>query len=69
MAAGMLMPMVRFAVDPVLQTAEERRFHSDTQKSGDITEEPERVDFTYEQVDAWYKSEVTNTAWVYKDGR
>ncbi|MDF2636646.1 MAG: menaquinol-cytochrome reductase, partial [Pelosinus sp.] len=26
-----------------------------------------RVDYTYEQVDAWYKSDVTETAWVYKD--
>ena len=23
---------------------------------------------TFEQVDAWYKSEITNAAWVYKNG-
>ena len=32
-----------------------------------LTDEPVRVDFTFEQKDAWYESDVTNTAWVYKD--
>ncbi|EAZ83470.1 QcrA, partial [Bacillus sp. B14905] len=27
-----------------------------------------KVDFSYEQVDAWYKSQVTDVAWVYKSG-
>ncbi|MCH4825137.1 ubiquinol-cytochrome c reductase iron-sulfur subunit [Planococcus halocryophilus] len=68
MAAGMLMPMVRFAVDPVLQQKEGSDYVLTDQAVADITEEPVRVDFTYEQTDAWYKSEVTNSAWVYKDG-
>ena len=33
MAAGMLMPMVRFAVDPVLKAEEARRFHRNKAKS------------------------------------
>jgi menaquinol-cytochrome c reductase iron-sulfur subunit len=68
MAAGMLMPMVRFAVDPVLKAEEGGDFVATKQKVSEITEEPVRVDFTFKQKDAWYESEVTNTAWVYKDG-
>lgn len=68
MAAGMLMPMVRFAVDPLLQTKVDGDFVLTSQKIADITEEPTKVDFTFEQTDAWYKSDVTETAWVYKSG-
>ncbi|MBK3496733.1 ubiquinol-cytochrome c reductase iron-sulfur subunit [Viridibacillus sp. YIM B01967] len=68
MAAGMLMPMVRFAVDPVLQKKEGGDFILTKQKISELTEVPVKVDFTFEQVDAWYKSNVTNTAWVYKEG-
>ncbi|PLR99734.1 ubiquinol-cytochrome c reductase iron-sulfur subunit [Bacillus sp. T33-2] len=67
MAAGMLMPMVRFAVDPVLKANAAGDFIATNKKVADITEEPTRVDFTFKQVDAWYESDVTNTAWVYKD--
>lgn len=67
MAAGMLMPMVRFAVDPVLQHKGESDFIPTKQKISEITEVPTRVDYTFEQVDAWYTSEVTGSAWVYKD--
>lgn len=68
MAAGMLMPMVRFALDPVLQQHDSGDFVPTSQKIADLTETPVKVDFTFEQVDAWYKADVTNTAWVYKDG-
>jgi menaquinol-cytochrome c reductase iron-sulfur subunit len=67
MAAGMLMPMVRFAIDPVLKADASGDYIPTTQKIADLTSEPKRVDFTFEQVDAWYTSEVTGTAWVYKD--
>lgn len=71
MAAGMLMPMVRFAIDPVLRADEGGDFIATSQKVADITAEPVRVDFSFKQKDAWYESEVTNTAWVYKgeDGK
>lgn len=67
MAAGMLMPMVRFAVDPVLQKQEGGGFIATPQKVAEITEVPTRVDFTFTQKDAWYESDVTNSAWVYKN--
>lgn len=68
MAAGMLMPMVRFAVDPILQKKGDGDFVQTAQKISELSNEPTRVDFSYEQVDGWYTSEVTNSAWVYKDG-
>lgn len=68
MAAGILLPMVRFAIDPALQVKAEGNFVQTSMKIADITEEPTKVDFTFEQVDAWYKSDVTESAWVYKDG-
>ncbi|HSI68141.1 MAG TPA: ubiquinol-cytochrome c reductase iron-sulfur subunit [Planococcus sp. (in: firmicutes)] len=68
MAAGMLMPMVRFAVDPVLQATGLGDFVMTDKRADDVTEEPERIDFTYEQVDAWYTSDVTMSAWVYREG-
>ncbi|HEY4552765.1 MAG TPA: ubiquinol-cytochrome c reductase iron-sulfur subunit, partial [Bacillaceae bacterium] len=67
MAAGMLMPMLRFAVDPVFKAEAAGDFKMTDKKIADITEEPVRVDFSYEQKDAWYTSEVTQTAWVYKN--
>ncbi|HJV16068.1 MAG TPA: ubiquinol-cytochrome c reductase iron-sulfur subunit [Bacillales bacterium] len=67
MAVGMLMPMVRFAVDPVLKGDATGDFIATNQKVSDITDEPVRVDFTFKQKDAWNESEVTNTAWVFKD--
>lgn len=68
MAASMLMPMARFAVDPILQKKAGGDFVPTDKKVSELSETPVKVDFTFEQVDAWYKSDVTNTAWVYKDG-
>ena len=61
------MPMVRFAVDPVLKAKEGGDLIATSQKVSEITDKPVRVDFTYKQKDAWYESDVTETAWVYKD--
>lgn len=67
MAAGILAPMVRMAVDPILQESS----HGDLANVGlsvdDITNEPQRVDWTVDQVDGWYESEVSKTAWVFMD--
>ena len=69
MASGMLMPMVRFAVDPVLQQSGGGDFIPTPQKVDELTEMPVRVDYTIkDRKDGWYKSDVSNTAWVYKDG-
>jgi menaquinol-cytochrome c reductase iron-sulfur subunit len=66
MAAGMLMPMVRFAIDPVLKPGQEHEMVQ-VVKVDDITNEPQRFDFKVHQVDAWYESDVPVSAWVYKD--
>ena len=69
MASAMLMPMVRFAIDPVLQTSDGGDYVSTQYKADDLTETPVRVDFTIKDVeDAWYKFDEANTAWVYKEG-
>lgn len=69
MASAMLMPMVRFAIDPVLQAGGEGDFIPTPQKVDDLSETPVRVDFTIkDRKDGWYKSDVSNTAWVFKEG-
>ncbi|WP_066193227.1 MULTISPECIES: QcrA and Rieske domain-containing protein [Gracilibacillus] len=67
MAAGMLAPMVRFAIDPVLEASGGTDMQAVVDVS-EITEEPQRFDWTFEQVDAWYTSDTTKSAWVYMDG-
>lgn len=68
MAAGVLLPNLRFAIDPVLQT---KAAAGDMANVGlsvdDITDEPQRVDWEVEQVDGWYKSNINRTAWVFED--
>ena len=68
MASSLLMPMVRFAVDPALQVSADSDFIVTDQLASELTAEPIRVSFSYEQQDAWYTSEVTNDAWVYREG-
>ncbi|MEK3886038.1 QcrA and Rieske domain-containing protein [Bacillus sp. FSL K6-3431] len=67
MAAGMALPMLRFAIDPVLTAEASGDFKMTEKKIADITAEPVRVDFKYEQVDAWHTAETTQMAWVYKN--
>lgn len=67
MAAGMLAPMLRMAVDPVLQPSASGDLINVGISVDDLTDEPQRVDWKVDQVDAWYESEVEQTAWVYKD--
>lgn len=66
MAAGMLMPMVRFAVDPVLKPSAEQDLVQ-VVSVDEITNEPKRFDFKIDQIDAWYESVEPRSAWVYKD--
>ncbi|WP_010284163.1 QcrA and Rieske domain-containing protein [Bacillus timonensis] len=65
MAAGMLMPMVRFAIDPLLQPEAEQDMVQ-VVSVDKITNEPQKFDFKVNQVDAWYESDVPYSAWVYK---
>ncbi|WP_209122610.1 ubiquinol-cytochrome c reductase iron-sulfur subunit [Alkalihalobacillus sp. BA299] len=67
MAAGMIMPMARFALDPALKVGAEGDLVAVAQVD-EITEEPQRFNFKFEQVDAWYTSEVTRSAWIFKKG-
>ncbi|WP_339214888.1 ubiquinol-cytochrome c reductase iron-sulfur subunit [Ornithinibacillus sp. FSL M8-0202] len=67
MAAGLLAPMLRMAIDPVLQPPGEGDFVNVGLAVEDITTTPQRVDWQIEQVDGWYESQPTRTAWVYKD--
>ena len=63
LAATILTPLVRFAIDPALKAQDE----SDSVPVGDINEfgpEPTKVDFKVKQVDGWYESEVPQTAWI-----
>ncbi|WP_019242013.1 MULTISPECIES: ubiquinol-cytochrome c reductase iron-sulfur subunit [Bacillus] len=69
MAAGMIMPMVRFAVDPVLKGGSDGSFVPTKVKESELTEEPQKVSFTVEQKDGWYDSEETRIAWVFKDDK
>jgi menaquinol-cytochrome c reductase iron-sulfur subunit len=63
LAAGMLVPMVRFAVDPALTGAGK----SEMVKIGAVDQfgpEPIEVKFRVNQVDGWYESQQTLVAWV-----
>ncbi|KPD00819.1 hypothetical protein LR69_00901 [Geobacillus sp. BCO2] len=65
MAAGMLMPMLRFAFDPLLkdEAGTDMVAVADVKE---ITTEPKRFDFKVKVKDAWYESEEPKSAWVYK---
>ncbi|MBC5637063.1 ubiquinol-cytochrome c reductase iron-sulfur subunit [Ornithinibacillus sp. BX22] len=67
MAAGLLAPMLRMAIDPVLQPPSDGDYVNVGLAVEDITTTPQRVDWQIEQVDGWYESQPTRTAWVYKD--
>ena len=68
MAAGVILPMGRFALDPLFQEDAAGSMITTSVSADDITEEPVKVDFSYEQQDGWYESEVTDFVWVYRDG-
>lgn len=67
MAAGVLVPMLRFAVDPVLQPSSKGDFVNVGLAVEDITSEPQRIEWQVVQEDAWNKSEVTKVAWVFRN--
>ncbi|RDW19062.1 menaquinol-cytochrome C reductase [Oceanobacillus arenosus] len=67
MAAGLLVSPIRMAIDPVLKKTAAGDYANAGISVDDITTEPQRVDWTIEQVDGWYQSKPSKTAWVYKD--
>jgi menaquinol-cytochrome c reductase iron-sulfur subunit len=66
MAANTVIPMVRFAVDPILQTSGESGWVKVVAES-DIKAEPQSFTFKVHQVDGWYESDVELSAWIAKE--
>lgn len=66
MAAGAVLPMVRFAVDPILQKRGEGEFVKVVEESK-ITNEPQEFTFELQQQDGWYLSTATLVAWIRKN--
>lgn len=66
MMGGVALPMVRFAVDPILQNKGEGTFVKVVEASK-ITNEPQEFTFELQQQDGWYLSTATLTAWIRKD--
>lgn len=69
LASGMLFPMVRFAIDPVLKKGAGSEFIETTMTEAEITDSPKAVKFTIHRKDGWYqppKGE-EQTAWVFKE--
>ncbi|MBO8162980.1 MAG: ubiquinol-cytochrome c reductase iron-sulfur subunit [Brevibacillus sp.] len=65
LAAGMITPMVRFAIDPMLKATG----GGDKVAVGSVDDfgsEPKRVEFKLHTKDGWYESESTLVAWVRK---
>lgn len=67
MAATVMVPMLRFAVDPVLQPSKSGEFHNVGVDVSDLTSNPQRVEWVVEQEDGWVKRKVTKVAWVFQD--
>lgn len=67
MAAGIVVPMLRMTIDPVLQPSTSGDFVNVGLAIEDITSDPQRVEWTVNQVDGWYESSVTKVAWVFKN--
>lgn len=68
MAAMTVIPMLRFAVDPLLQPKEVGEWVKVVEVSK-ITNEPQEFTFSRLQIDGWYKSTPDFTAWISKDSK
>lgn len=66
MIGGAALPMVRFAVDPLLQKKTDSDYVKVVEVSK-LTAEPQEFNFEVLQVDGWYESKPTMTAWICKD--
>ncbi|GBF72790.1 (2Fe-2S) ferredoxin [Paenibacillus sp. 598K] len=65
MGVGAVLPMIRFAVDPLLMPKAEGTFVKVVEESS-ITDEPQEFRFEINQVDGWYESTPELTAWISK---
>lgn len=70
LAAGLVLPMARFAIDPLLEETSAAGFTKIKMKVDDLTDEPQKEQFTVKDVkDAWYTSDQDKTAFVFKTGK
>ncbi len=67
MAAAMLTPMVRFAIDPMLRVDAAGADMIPTLPISEFGPEPREVHFTVKIQDGWYPYEKDTTAWVTYD--
>ena len=68
LAAGIVVPLARFAVDPALKADTGKGTMVPVTTLDKLTAEPQRFDFKVKTVDGWYKTETPLSAWVYKEG-
>ncbi|MCR8842942.1 ubiquinol-cytochrome c reductase iron-sulfur subunit [Paenibacillus sp. SC116] len=66
MMGGAALPMVRFAVDPLLQEKAVTDYIKVVEESK-LTAEPQEFSFKRLQVDGWYEDEAKLKAWITKD--
>ncbi|CAH1218301.1 Cytochrome b6-f complex iron-sulfur subunit [Paenibacillus plantiphilus] len=66
MAAGMSLPMIRFAVDPILKKKVGGTWIKVVEENK-ITNDPQEFKFNIHQVDGWYVSDPELSAWISKD--
>ncbi|SDW59535.1 menaquinol-cytochrome c reductase iron-sulfur subunit [Marininema mesophilum] len=69
LGSGMLFPMVRFAIDPLLQKGSDTKF-VDIGTVSEFGSKPKAVEFRIQRKDGWYqeKGGEKATAWVLKEG-
>ncbi|WP_077326671.1 QcrA and Rieske domain-containing protein [Virgibacillus siamensis] len=67
MAAGLMISPIRMAIDPVFKKSSAGELSNAGIAVDDITNKPQRVDWKVKQVDGWYESKVSKSAWVYKN--
>jgi menaquinol-cytochrome c reductase iron-sulfur subunit len=65
MAAGSILPMIRFAVDPLLQPKQQGNFVKVVEETK-VTNQPQQLDFKIHQVDGWYESDPKLQVWITK---
>jgi menaquinol-cytochrome c reductase iron-sulfur subunit len=66
LAAAMALPMIRFAVDPLLQKSGDSEFVKVIALS-ELSEEPKSVTFKMFEKDGWIEKEADFTAWITKE--
>jgi menaquinol-cytochrome c reductase iron-sulfur subunit len=67
LGAGMLFPMVRFAVDPALKKGGGGNFIDVNMPLSEVTGKPKAVQFKVQKKDGWYTFDEVITAWVVRD--